>query len=145
MLSVPGSQFAIQTLPQLFPKAARVALPQSACFEHLQSWQRAGHRLFDYNDGSLAQLENKIAAGELDVVLAVNPSNSTTTLLGRDRLLHWCELLARRGGCLIIDEAFMDSEPGMSLATECPRPGLVVLRSIVNFWSCRLAVGFCVS
>lgn len=143
VLAIPGSQFAIQTLPQLFPQNTRVAMPQLGYFEHRKAWHKAGHSLFDYNDGSLDLLESKIEGGELDVVLAINPNNPTTTLLGRDRLLHWCELLARRGGCLIVDEAFMDSEPGMSLASECPRPGLIVLRSLGKFFGLAgLRLGF---
>jgi len=143
VLAIPGSQFAIQTLPQLFPENTRVALPQLGYFEHRKAWHKAGHNLVDYDDGSLALLESKIEAGELDVVLAINPNNPTTTLLGHDRLLHWCELLARRGGCLIVDEAFMDSASGMSLATECPRPGLIVLRSLGKFFGLAgLRLGF---
>lgn len=143
VLAIPGSQFAIQTLPKLFPENTRVALPQLGYFEHRKAWYKAGHSLVDYNDGSLAELETKIEAGELDVVLAINPNNPTTTLLGRDRLLRWCDLLARRGGCLIVDEAFMDSASGMSLATECPRPGLIVLRSLGKFFGLAgLRLGF---
>jgi len=143
VLAIPGSQFAIQTLPYLFPENTHVALPQLGYFEHRKAWHKAGHSLVDYNDGSLALLERKIEEGELDVVLAINPNNPTTTLLGRDRLLHWCELLARRGGCLIVDEAFMDSAQDMSLATECPRPGLIVLRSLGKFFGLAgLRLGF---
>jgi len=143
VLAIPGSQFAIQTLPKLFPENTRVALPQLGYFEHRKAWHKAGHSLVDYSDGSLELLEGKIEAGDLDVVLAINPNNPTTTLLGRDRLMHWCDLLARRGGCLIVDEAFMDSEPGMSLATECPRPGLIVLRSLGKFFGLAgLRLGF---
>lgn len=143
VLAIPGSQFAIQTLPLLFPQNTRAAIPQLGYFEHRKAWHKAGHSLVDYSDGSLVELEEKIKAGELDVVLAINPNNPTTTLLGRDRLMRWCDLLARRGGCLIVDEAFMDTDQGMSLATECPRPGLIVLRSLGKFFGLAgLRLGF---
>ena len=143
VLAIPGSQFAIQTLPQLFPDNTRVAIPELGYFEHRKAWQKAGHQLVDYSDQALDQLELQIEAGELDVVLVINPNNPTATLLERTRLLHWCELLARRGGCLIVDEAFMDTEQRMSLASECPRPGLVVLRSLGKFFGLAgLRVGF---
>ena len=100
LLAIPGSQFAIQTLPQLFPATSRVAIPRLGYFEHHKAWQQAGHTLLDYSDLSLDQLQQQIKAGELDVVLVINPNNPTATLLPRERLLHWCELLARRGGCL---------------------------------------------
>ena len=80
-------------------------IPELGYFEHRKAWQKAGHQLVDYSDQALDQLELQIEAGELDVVLVINPNNPTATLLERTRLLHWCELLARRGGCLIVDEA----------------------------------------
>ena len=143
VLAIPGSQFAIQTLPRLFPDKTRIAIPQLGYFEHRKAWYQAGHQLADYDDGTLDQLEIDIKAGKLDAVLAINPNNPTTSLLGRDRLLRWCDLLARRGGCLIVDEAFMDMNPDMSLAPECPRPGLIVLRSLGKFFGLAgLRLGF---
>jgi len=143
VLAIPGSQFAIQTLPQLFPNGTRVAIPELGYFEHRKAWQKAGHQLADYSDQALDQLELQIEAGELDVVLVINPNNPTAALLERTRLLYWCELLARRGGCLIVDEAFMDTDQQMSLAPECPRPGLVVLRSLGKFFGLAgLRLGF---
>ena len=142
-MAIPGSQFAIQTLPQLFPATSRVAIPRLGYFEHHKAWQQAGHTLLDYSDLSLDQLQQQIKAGELDVVLVINPNNPTATLLPRERLLHWCELLARRGGCLVVDEAFMDTDSRMSLASECPRPGLIVLRSLGKFFGLAgLRLGF---
>ncbi|MEZ5523685.1 MAG: threonine-phosphate decarboxylase CobD [Pseudomonadales bacterium] len=143
VLAIPGSQFAIQTLPQLFPENTRVALPELGYFEHRKAWFNAGHRIVDYRDGALGQLEEKIVAGELDVVLVINPNNPTTTLIDKACLLRWCDRLAGRGGCLIVDEAFMDTDARMSLATECPRPGLIVLRSLGKFFGLAgLRLGF---
>lgn len=143
VLAIPGSQFAIQCLPQLFPDSTRVAIPQLGYFEHRKAWQQAGHELFNYSDDGLDQLEAKIKAGELDVVLVINPNNPTTTIQDRDRLLHWCDLLARRGGCLLVDEAFMDTDSQMSLTSQCPRPGLIVLRSLGKFFGLAgLRLGF---
>ncbi len=142
VLAIPGSQFAIQTLPTLLPPG-RVALPALGYFEHRKAWQAAGHRLLDYDDNSLEQLEAKIRAGQLEAVVVINPNNPTATIIDKARLLRWSQLLARRGGHLIVDEAFMDSDGTQSLAPECPRPGLVVLRSLGKFFGLAgLRLGF---
>jgi cobalamin biosynthetic protein CobC len=51
--------------------------------------------------------------------------------------------LAARGGWLVVDEAFIDAAPEHSLASVCPRPGLIVLRSLGKFFGLAGArVGF---
>jgi cobalamin biosynthetic protein CobC len=49
-------------------------------------------------------------------------------------LLRWHKRLQKRGGWLVIDEAFMDATPAFSLACDSGRPGLIVLRSLGKFF-----------
>ncbi len=141
LLELAGSQQAIQALPGLFPQA-RVALPSLGYWEHRRAWQGSRHQLWDY-DERLELLEEKIFSGQLDIVVVINPNNPTGQRLDRQRLLRWREYLAGRGGWLIVDEAFMDVEPADSLAGQCPRPGLVVLRSLGKFFGLAgLRLGF---
>ncbi|WP_132629800.1 aminotransferase class I/II-fold pyridoxal phosphate-dependent enzyme [Pseudomonas aeruginosa] len=49
-------------------------------------------------------------------------------------LLAWHARLQRRGGWLLVDEAFMDCTPKSSLAACSNRPGLIVLRSFGKFF-----------
>ncbi|MCF5497531.1 aminotransferase class I/II-fold pyridoxal phosphate-dependent enzyme, partial [Pseudomonas syringae] len=49
-------------------------------------------------------------------------------------LLEWHARLAERGGWLVVDEAFMDNTPGLSLAADTWRIGLIVLRSFGKFF-----------
>jgi cobalamin biosynthetic protein CobC len=42
--------------------------------------------------------------------------------------------LARRGGWLVVDEAFADVTPGLSLAGSADRPGRIVVRSFGKFF-----------
>jgi cobalamin biosynthetic protein CobC len=59
------------------------------------------------------------------------------------QLLDWHARLAARDGWLIVDEAFLDATPDASLAPFCPRPGLIVLRSLGKFFGLAGArVGF---
>ena len=46
----------------------------------------------------------------------------------------WHARLAQRGGWLVVDEAFMDNTPELSLAAESGRSGLIVLRSFGKFF-----------
>ncbi|GAB3469715.1 threonine-phosphate decarboxylase CobD [Azotobacter salinestris] len=127
-LPVAGSQAAIQALPALFA-AGRVGVLAPSYAEHAQAWQRAGHRLIRLLAGDIeARLD------ELDVLVLANPNNPTGERFEPSRLLDWQARLARRGGCLLVDEAFMDCTPDYSLAAYSQRPGLVVLRSFGKFF-----------
>ncbi len=137
LLTVSGSQAAIQSLPSLRPPS-RVALIAPCYAEHAHAWQRHGHDVVTVPASEILQ------AGEsAQVVVIVNPNNPTGDLFGRAELLRLHAQLAARGGWLIVDEAFMDANPEHSLATECPRDGLIVLRSIGKFFGLAGArVGF---
>jgi cobalamin biosynthetic protein CobC len=67
--------------------------------------------------------------GSLDVAIIVNPNNPDGRIVPRDALLALHDALARRGGALIVDEAFADFDGEESLAPMLPSSGAVVLRS----------------
>ena len=128
LLPVAGSQAAIQTLPLLRP-ACRVGVLHPAYAEHAAGWQKAGHRLRIVDADSINR-----QLGELDVLIVINPNNPTGQLWIPEQLLAWHEQLSRRGGWLIVDEAFMDGMPAYSLTNLPVRAGLIVLRSIGKFF-----------
>lgn len=128
LLPVAGSQAAIQTLPMLRP-VSRVGVLQPAYAEHAVCWQKAGHQVHIVEaEGIDSQL-----AG-LDVLIIINPNNPTGRLWRREQLLNWHASLSRRGGWLVVDEAFMDSTPEYSLSSLPVMPGLIVLRSVGKFF-----------
>ncbi|MDE2430782.1 MAG: aminotransferase class I/II-fold pyridoxal phosphate-dependent enzyme, partial [Burkholderiales bacterium] len=139
MLAVAGTQAAIQALPYLFlrqhggPDTAatnvRVAVSAPSYAEHAYQWRRAGTSVSEY---LYADLENAIA--QSDVVVLCNPNNPTGERIAPATLLRWAATLAPRGGWLIVDEAFGDTEPELSVAAESQRPGLIVLRSVGKFF-----------
>lgn len=45
-------------------------------------------------------------------------------------MLCWHQRLQKRGGWLVVDEAFMDATPAFSLCPHAGQPGLIVLRSL---------------
>lgn len=128
VLPVAGSQAAIQALPVVMD-ARRVGIVEPCYAEHRLAWQRAGCQVTTLAAG---EVESHLA--RFDVVVVVNPNNPTGELHGVETLLGWHEQLHRRGGCLLVDEAFADLSPAHSLAPFSDRDGLVVLRSLGKFF-----------
>jgi cobalamin biosynthetic protein CobC len=135
LLPVAGSQAAILALPRLRPPG-RVALLAPMYAEHAHAWRQAGHTVRELSADAL------LAAHDADVVVLANPNNPTGARFAPHDLLA---LHARQpaGGWLVVDEAFMDATPDASLTPHCPRPGLIVLRSLGKFFGLAGArVGF---
>ena len=128
LLPVAGSQAAIQVLPYL-RRNCRVGVPAEAYDEHRYHWQQAGHQIRVVTTDQIDQ-----TIEQLDVLILLNPNNPTGECFSTVKLLDWQQRLHRRGGWLIVDEAFIDSTPEKSLLPYCPRPGLIVLRSIGKFF-----------
>lgn len=127
-LPVPGSQAAIQALPRLRPRA-RVGVPEPGYNEHAHWWARAGHQVVPVpHDAVPAMIDT------LDVLVWIHPNNPTGLLLPQRELLDWHARLARRGGWLVVDEAFVDPVPEASLAGHADMDGLIVLRSLGKFF-----------
>ncbi|MBL8459641.1 MAG: threonine-phosphate decarboxylase [Zoogloea sp.] len=135
LLPVAGSQAAIQALPACFsPRRVLTLAPTYA--EHPHAWR--AHEVRAVSAEGIAA-----ALGEADILLLVQPNNPDAQRFPRDQLLAWRAELAARGGCLIVDEAFIDADPADSLVPLAGRPGLVVLRSVGKFFGLAGArVGF---
>jgi len=71
---------------------------------------------------------------EADVVIVVNPNNPDGRRYSPERLLAVAEAVAKRDGLSIVDEAFVDPTPELSLAPRGGREGLVILRSFGKFF-----------
>ena len=139
LLVLPGSQAAIQALPALFAPVV-VACLSPLYEEHPQAWERCGHKL-----RRLPNLQRMLAAMTPNVLLC-NPNNPTAQSLPRQALLDAAQQLRKRGGWLIVDEAFGDAEPEnciASVAGSDDAPNLIVLRSLGKFFGLAGArVGF---
>ena len=128
VLPVAGSQAAIQLLPRL-RRAGKVGVLSPCYAEHAEAWRRAGYIVREVLDQ-----EVDFFLDSLDVLVVVNPNNPTGLSLTPQRLLAWHARLAQRGGWLVVDEAFMDNTPHLSLASQAHRVGLIVLRSFGKFF-----------
>jgi cobalamin biosynthetic protein CobC len=127
-LPVAGSQAAIETLPTL-RNLSNVGIVSPTYAEHEHAWQKAGHHVsrIDINHVDI-ELEH------LDVLVVINPNNPTGHQVPVDTLLSWHQQLSKKGGWLIVDEAFMDVTPELSLVESGIRPGLIILRSLGKFF-----------
>jgi len=141
LLALPGSQAAIQCLPSLLPRAVAACLTPIYS-EHPLAWERAGHKLRRLSNASL---QRALATATPNILLC-NPNNPTARQFSRDELLSAAAQLNKRGGTLVVDEAFGDVDPANCVAdvagTEAA-PNLIVLRSLGKFFGLAGArVGF---
>ncbi len=138
LVAAPGSQALIQWLPRLRP-AGRVAILGPTYAEHGYCWARAGH------DVGMAA-DPLDAADEADVVIVTNPNNPDGRVTPSTTLEAAASRLAARGGWLIVDEAFADLAPEVTLAPLADRPGFCVLRSLGKFFGLAgLRLGFLIA
>jgi cobalamin biosynthetic protein CobC len=130
LLAVPGSQYATGVLPELCAPGP-VALPRWGYREHESAWRRAGHAPVHYED--IDHLQNLVAAGAVRYVIVINPNNPTAALIAPGVLLALATRLAEQDGLLVIDEAFVDTHPVLSVLPTSHR-AIVVLRSLGKFF-----------
>lgn len=128
VLPVAGSQMAIQLLPRL-RRVGKVGVLSPCYAEHAEAWRRSGYIVRE-----VLEQEVEFFLDSLDVLVVVNPNNPTGLSLTPARLLDWHARLAQRGGWLVVDEAFMDNTPHLSLAAHSHQIGLIVLRSFGKFF-----------
>lgn len=137
LLPVAGSQAAIQALPQLRPPS-HVSVLNPGYAEHAQAWKRNHHTV-----SAVAPEQIDTILTNTDVLIIIHPNNPTGDTFPISQLLNWHAQLVQRGGWLIVDEAFIDATPELSMASLTTKPGLIVLRSLGKFFGLAGArVGF---
>ena len=131
----PGSQALIQALSRISPQGAVGALgPTYSGFA--SAFAAAGAGVVEVK--RLEELDG------FDVAIVVNPNNPDGRITPRSALLDLHARLARRGGLLIVDEAFADFDAeSESLAPMLPTNRAVVLRSFgKSYGLAGLRLGF---
>jgi cobalamin biosynthetic protein CobC len=135
LVAAHGTQILIELLPRLVP-AANVAVLGPTYGEHAPAWRKAGAVVREIAD--LAEI------GDANVVVLVNPNNPDGRIVPQETLVALAASLAARGGLLVIDEAFADFVPEMSLPPTLPG-GALVLRSFGKAYGLAgLRLGFAV-
>jgi cobalamin biosynthesis protein CobC len=131
----PGTQILLPSVFALVP-AGRAAVLGPTYAEHARVALLVGHQTREATDiDDLA---------DADLAVVVNPNNPDGRVVGKDGLLALADDKRRRGGLLVVDEAFIDAGPaGLSLGPEVGRGHIVVLRSFGKFYGLAgLRLGF---
>ncbi len=138
VVAAPGTQALIQWLPQLIP-SRHVRILGFTYSEHARSWRNAGVSV------SICQSLEDLAEAEVAVV--VNPNNPDGRRVAASDLRDLAARLGRRGGFLVVDEAFVDFLPReASLVSAMPSAGAIVLRSFGKpFGLPGLRLGFAIA
>ncbi len=138
IVASPGTQALIQHVPSLFAPGD-VSILGPTYGEHVQAWAAAGHHIQDA-PSICAQAAHPAPCSV--VVHPNNPDGRTQTVEG---LLAFADELHDRGGALVVDEAFADVVPELSVTPHAGRDGLIVLRSFGKFYGLAgVRLGFAV-
>lgn len=135
VVAAPGTQMLLPLVAGLVrPGRAAVVVPTYS--EHGRAAALAGH--------DVTAIRDLGATADAALVIVTNPNNPDGRLFAKDDLMELAEQLQRRGGLLVIDEAFMDVGPsGLSLVPQAARGHIVVLRSFGKFFGLAgLRLGF---
>lgn len=128
--AVPGSETALRLLAPLLAQPGRALTP--AYRTHAEAFATS----------------RPIAFGETpqgpEAVVLANPNNPDGLLRPPAAVLDWHDAIATQDGWLIVDEAFADCHPQMSVAAHVGSAGrLIVLRSFGKFFGLAgLRLGF---
>lgn len=139
-LPVPGTQSVIQLLPRLVEQGRRVAVVSPTYGEYARAFRAAGFAV-----DAVADIEGIGPQHGLAVV--VNPNNPDGRADAADRLAGLHDRLQANGGHLVVDEAFGDTDPDVSLVPRASAfANLIVFRSFGKFFGLAgLRLGFVVA
>ncbi|MFD1198523.1 threonine-phosphate decarboxylase CobD [Brucella gallinifaecis] len=121
-----GTQALIQLIPRLL-EPSTVAVLGPTYQEHAAAFRAAS-----WNVVECATLDD--IPEDVRVVTIVNPNNPDGRIVARHDLLELARKLGKRGGFLIVDEAFADPSPEVSIASHAANEPLIVLKSFGKFF-----------
>lgn len=126
LLLAPGSELLIRLLPTVL-SLRRVAVLAPSYGDHRSVWLAAGGELIE--DPDPLRFVN-----DVDALVLCNPNNPDGRSFDPDVLCKARNTLSSRGGFLIVDEAYADLRPSLSLARQGGSEGLIILRSFGKFF-----------
>ena len=138
VVPAPGTQILLPRVYSLIrPGRALILGPTYA--EHPRAAALCGHHAAETGDFT--------ALAGADLAIVVNPNNPDGRIVSRENLLDLAHTLRRKGGLLVVDEAFMDVGPRQeSLCSDVGEGSLVVLRSFGKFFGLAgLRLGFAIT
>jgi cobalamin biosynthetic protein CobC len=135
VVPAPGTQILLAPVAALVrPGKTAVLVPTYGEFSRAAAL--AGH--------DVAEVQGIGELQDADLVVVANPNNPDGRVFKRHELLDLADARRRRGGLLVVDEAFMDVGPAdASLVGDVAHHDMVVLRSFGKFFGLAgLRLGF---
>ena len=120
-----GTQTVIEHLPLLLPPT-QICVANHSYAEHQFCWTKYGHEVTHTDLPSLPK--------DARIGVVVNPNNPTGEWLHLDHLDDMRKELIARDGFLVVDEAFVETQPERSALNLDDPEGLIVLRSFGKFF-----------
>lgn len=134
VVPAPGTQILLAQVAALANRG-RAAVLAPTYAEHARAARLMGYDTVEVSDPDRLR--------STDLAIVVNPNNPDGRILERSLLLDIAGDLHRRGGLLVVDEAFADVAENISLANSVARPNIIVLRSFGKFYGLAgLRLGF---
>lgn len=135
IVAVPGTDLALRLLPLIAPPGP-VAIVSPTYRSHHEAWTAAGRAVT-----AIASVDE--CPADAAVVVLANPNNPDGHVTAPARLVALRENLSARGGLLVVDEAFADVAPQVSLVPHLGNLPALVLRSFGKFYGLPgLRLGF---
>lgn len=136
----PGTQMLMPLLAQIAINrgAQSGAVLSPAYAEHARTARMAGL--------TVTEVENINNLSAYGYAVVVNPNNPDGRIADREALLALAGAIGRKGGLLVVDEAFIETGGAKSLADATNGDALVVLRSFGKFYGMAgVRLGFAIT
>ncbi|MFS2178103.1 threonine-phosphate decarboxylase CobD [Rhizobium pisi] len=146
-LPVPGTQSVIQLLPRLVARSRgvavtdnRIAVVSPTYGEYARAFAAAGFAVDAVGDIAAIGAEHRLA-------VVVNPNNPDGRAWPAEVLIALHDRVKSQNGLLVVDEAFGDADPALSLAASAGElSNLVIFRSFGKFFGLAgLRLGFAIA
>jgi cobalamin biosynthetic protein CobC len=139
-LPVPGTQSVIQLLPHLVAPGRRVAIFGPTYGEYARAFTSAGFEIDEISTPDQLTPDHGLA-------VLVNPNNPTGRAFLPVDIIDMASRMKVHGGGLLVDEAFGDTGPHLSVAAQAAgHDNLIVFRSFGKFFGLAgLRLGFVIA
>lgn len=136
VVAAPGTQALMQWLPRV-ATAGLVQILGPTYGGHQEAWRAGGF--------SVVPTTGSEVRPDARHLVVVNPNNPDGRILPIAEILRLAGIAGERGGWLVVDEAFADVDPGISVVPHATGLPIVVLRSFGKFYGLPgLRLGFAI-
>ena len=136
----PATQSVIQLLPRLVAPGRRIAIFAPTYGEYARAFASAGFAIDEVSSADQLTPDHGLA-------ILVNPNNPTGRAFASEDVVGMAQRMQAHGGLLLVDEAFGDTAPHLSVAGQTAGHGnLIVFRSFGKFFGLAgLRLGFVIA